>query len=174
MTETPFSRLVAIADQYGALSFENYALVRSLAERLRDGFCGFLSADDGTCVYLVPPTGPFSPQNHGSAAYSVSGGGFLPLAPISFGLAVRVSKKADWLRVVFHCGVEGGELQIYIEGGDNFDLPLPFDDSAVEQLFEPLYRHIHDWFADRVKQYQQGSYGSREIGFEIINAASDD
>ena len=47
---------------------------------------------------------------------------------------------------------------------------LPLDDEDVRALFQPIYRHIYDWFQDRVDQYEQGSYGSREIGFEIINA----
>jgi hypothetical protein len=174
LTDTPFARLVGIADRYGALSFDNYSNIRSLAERLRDGFCKYLSAEDGPCLFLVPPSGPFTPMAYASAAFSVSGNGFLPLAPISFGLAVRVSLHDDWLRVVFGCSVEGSELQVYIEGGDSFQLPLPLTDAAVATLFDPVYRHIYDWFHERVEQYEQGSYGSREIGFEIINAASEE
>ncbi len=170
MTDTPFSRLVEISNQYGALSFKNYSIIRSFAERLRDGFCGYLNAGDGPCLFLVPPEGAFAPAAHGSSAFSVSGNGVLPLAPISFGLAVRVSGGSDWLRVVFGCAVEGSKLQIYIEGGANFDLDLPLDDEDVRALYQPIYRHIYDWFQDRVDQYEQGSYGSREIGFEIINA----
>jgi len=39
MTDTPFARLIDIAGRYGSLSLENYATIRSLAERLRAGFC---------------------------------------------------------------------------------------------------------------------------------------
>jgi len=169
LTDTPFSKLIAMTDRYGGLSFENYSLIRSFAERLRAGFCQYLSADDGECVYLVPPTGGFAAQAHGSAAFSVSGTGFLPLAPISFGLAVRVSIKSDWLRVVFMCEVDGGQLRVHMEGGDSFELPVDLTDEAIQPLFAPLYRHIYDWFHHRVDQFEQGSYGSNDIGFEIIN-----
>lgn len=174
MTKTPFSQLIDTAGRYGTLSYQNYSLVRSLAERLRHGFCEYLAADDGACLYLVPPMGPFLPKNHGSGAFSVSGAGYLPLAPISFGLAVRVSRKNDWLRVVFSCAVEGGKLEAHIAGGESFAFELPLDDLQVNNMFEPLYRHIHDWFANRVAQYEQGSYGGRDIGFEIINVAKSD
>ncbi len=173
MAETPFDRLSQNVSRYGALSFKNYALVRSFAERLRAGFCSFLAANDGECVYLVPPTGGFQPGPHGGAAYSVSGTGFLPLAPISFGLAVRVSTSGDWLRVVFHCAREGDSLSIQIEGGKNFDLALPLDDEDVVALFEPLYRHIYDWFDDRITRYEHGNYGTNDIGFEIISVKKD-
>ncbi|VAV88227.1 hypothetical protein MNBD_ALPHA06-485 [hydrothermal vent metagenome] len=172
MTDTPFAQLIAVADTYGTHSLENYSAIRSLAERLRDGFCKHLNADDGECVYLVPPTGGFAAEAHGSDAFSVAGRGVLPLEPISFGLAVRVSSKADWLRVVFVCEVRANQLRVQIDGGDDFDLPVKLTDEAVAQIFEPLYLHIHDWFAERIKQFEQGSYGSRDIGFEIINLAS--
>ena len=172
LTKTPFLQLLSITDRYASLAYENYSLVRSLAERLRDGFCGYLQAGDGDCVFLIPPNGSFIPRNYGSSAFSTAGNSYLQLAPISFGLAVRVSAKDDWLRVVFSCSVEGGKLQAFIEGGINFDLDLPLDDKQVQAMFEPLYRHIYDWFDDRVVQYEQGSYGSREIGFEIINASN--
>lgn len=171
LIKTRFSQLLTITDRYASLAYENYSLVRSLAERLRDGFCGHLNAGDGDCVFLVPPAGPFIPKNYGSSAFSTAGNSYLQLAPVSFGLAVRVSAKDDWLRVVFSCVVEGAKLQVFIEGGNSFDLDLPLDDKDVQTMFEPLYRHIYDWFDDRVVQYEQGSYGSREIGFEIINAA---
>jgi len=118
----------------------------------------------------VPPTGPFVPQAHGSAAFSVSGNGVLPLGPISFGLAVRVSTANDWLRVVFNCSVEGDQLIIHLEGGDSFRLAMPLSDETVATMFDPLYRHIFDWFDLRIDQFEKGSYGSRDIGFEIINA----
>ncbi len=173
MSETPFERLSQNVSRYGALSFRNYSLVRSFAERLRAGFCQFLGAKDGECVYLVPHEGSFQPGPHGGAAYSVSGTGFLPLASISFGLAVRVSVSGDWLRVVFHCAREGDALSVQIEGGKRFDLVLPLEDDGVTVLFEPLYRHIYDWFDDRISHYEHGDYGNNDIGFEIISVKKD-
>ncbi len=173
MSTTPFDKLSSTVSRYGALSFKNYALVRSFAERLRDGFCKYLAAEDGKCVYLVPPQGGFSPGPHGGAAYSVSGTGFLPLAPISFGLAVRVSTNGDWLRVVFHCAREGEAFNVQIEGGKSFDLELPLEDDDVVELFEPLYRYIYDWFDERISQSEHGNYGSHDMGFEIISVKND-
>ncbi len=173
MSETPFDRLSKNVSRYGQLSFKNYALVRSFAERLRAGFCGYLNAEDGECVYLVPPQGEFHPGPHGGGAYSVSGGGFLPLAPISFGLAVRVSVSGDWLRAIFLCGREGNSLNVQIDGGKSFDLPLPLEDEDVAALHEPIYLHIYDWFDDRISRYEHGNYGTNAIGFEIVSVEKD-
>ncbi len=169
MSHSPFEKLSTNVSRYGALSFKNHALVRSFAERLRGGFCQYLDASDGECVFLVPPEGGFHPEPHGGAAYSVSGTGFLPLGRISFGLAVRVSTSGDWLRVIFHCAREGDRLNVQIDGGKDFDLALPLEDKDVKGIFDPLYRFIYDWFDERITRFEHGDYGTHEMGFEIIS-----
>ena len=92
--------IAAAAKIYGSRSFDNYAQIRSVAEAIRHGLCEWLDSEK-QCVYLVPPQGPFTAQNYRSAAYSVSGKGFLPLEPISFGLAINISGDGDYICLLY-------------------------------------------------------------------------
>lgn len=163
------SHLDEIADAakvYGARSFDNYAQIRSVAEAIRDGLCEWL--DDGKqCVYLVPPQGPFTAQNYRSAAYSVSGKGFLPLEPISFGLAINISGDGDYMRLVMTCRKEGDKMFIHVDEGREVDLNLPLQDAELTHFFENIHEHLLHWFEGRVDQYDNGNYGSNDIGFDI-------
>ena len=155
------------ATAYGAASLENYARVRSLAERIAEGFCAWLAPDNPPCVYLAPPKGDFSPGNYGSAAFSVSGRGFLPLEPISFGL--RVSETGDWLRIVITCMQEGGQMVCRIKDGETFTFAQPVTDAALQDMFGQLYRFALDWFQERVDLYESGAYGASTMGFELVH-----
>jgi hypothetical protein len=167
--KTEKSRFLTIseaANAYGERSFDNYAQIRSIAEQIQAGLCGYL--DDGIkCVFLVPPQGPFLEQNYGSAAYSVSGKGFLPLEPISFGLGVRVSETGDFIRVVLQCRKEGDRIDVQVENNKTYELDLPLKDKELQVVLEGLYQHILHWFTDRVERYDFGNYGSSEMGFDI-------
>jgi len=166
--KTP-SRLDKIAEAakiYGSRSFDNYAQIRSVSEAIRDGLCEWL--DDGEqCVYLVPPQGPFTSQNYRSAAYSVSGKGFLPLEPISFGLAINISGDGDYMRLVMTCRKEGDKMFIHVDEGREVDLNLPLQKDELTTFFDSLNDHLLNWFEGRVDQYDNGSYGSNDIGFDI-------
>ncbi|PHR91556.1 MAG: hypothetical protein COA69_10180 [Robiginitomaculum sp.] len=176
-SNTPKSRLARISEAaniYGERSFDNYAQIRSLAERVQSGLCAYLSADlsasgtsDKKCVFLVPPQGPFMSQNYGSGAFSVSGKGFLPLEPISFGLGVRVSQSGDFMRIVLHCRKEGERIFMQVEENQNYDFVLPLTDEDVDTCKEGLFQHLLHWFTDRVEHYDHGNYGSTDIGFDI-------
>lgn len=155
-----------VAETYGQRSFNNYAQIRSLAENVRDGFCNYLNSE-GPCVFLVPPEGRFAAQNYQSAAFSVAGKGYLPLTPISFGLAVLVSEDRDYVRVKMTCRKEGDEIFIRLERGAVVSLALPLKDESFEPLFEALYQHLIDYFKDQIDDYDNGRYGVREIGFDI-------
>ena len=162
-------RLKEAAAAYGEASLHNYAEIRSLAERIAEGFCAFLAPDDPPCVYLVPPKGAFGPRDFGSAAFSVSGAGFLPLSPIAFGLALKVSQTGDWLRIVVTCMQEGGQLVCRITDGETFAFPLPVTDAALNEFFENLYDYALAWFEERVKLYEAGAYGGSNMGFELVH-----
>jgi len=157
---------------YGERSFDNYAQIRSIAENIRDGLCEYLDPD-GECVYLVPPQGAFSAQNYRSGAFSVTGKGFLPLEPISFGLAVRISGEGDYMRIVLTCRKEGDRMFISIEQAQQYELELPSSDEVLNGLFESLHQHLMRWFEERVETYDNGSYGSNEIGFNIYRVEED-
>jgi hypothetical protein len=159
-------RLAKAAETYGDRSFQNYSQVRNVAETLRDSFCKFLDEDE-QCVYLVPPQGPFAAQNSGSAAFSVWGKGFLPLEPISFGLAVAISKKQDYMRLVLTCRKEGEQIFINVEKGREYELSLPLNDIELGGLMESLYEHVFDYFQGQVDAYDNGHYGKTDIGFDI-------
>ena len=60
-TESRFSMISDAANIYGMRSFDNYAQIRSLAERVQDGLCAYMQHDK-KCVFLVPPQGPFTSQ----------------------------------------------------------------------------------------------------------------
>lgn len=169
---TKREEIVVAARLYGERAFDNYAQVRSVAENIRDGLCEYLDPD-GPCVYLVPPQGPFAAQNYRSAAFSVSGKGFLPLEPISFGLAVRISGEGDYKRLVLTCRKEGDRMYIAIEQAQQYELDLPTSNDALEGLFESIFQHILSWFHDRVETYDNGNYGSNDIGFNIYRIEED-
>lgn len=166
---SPPSRLDLIAEaaeRYGDRSFHNYSHVRNVAETVRDAFCKFLD-ENQKCVFLVPVKGPFAAQNYGSAAFSVSGKGFLPLAPISFGLAVAVSKDGDYMRVNLTCRKAGDVVFVSVERGREHRLSLPLEDVELGALIEGIYEHLMDYFQDQVDAYDNGNYGNAEIGFDI-------
>lgn len=161
-----FAALNAAALVYGERSFDNYAQIRSVAEKVRDGFCQYLDGDR-QCVFLVPPQGQFQASNYGSAAYSVAGQGVLPLEPISFGLAVRVTEDGDFMRLVAHCRKEGERMFIQFDAQERHTINLPIEGDDLKPIFEGLYRSLLEWFEGRVEQYDHGSYGSSDIGFDI-------
>jgi len=169
--KTRFDELADAAERYGAHSLDNYAVVRSVAENISTGFCRYLGSEKGrVCVHLVPPTGAWSPQPHRSGAFSVSGSGFLPLGPISFGLAVRVSRTGDWTRLVLTCTKKGHHVEIAIAEGPVFDLDLPIGDTDLELVFRRLHDHLIRWFGDQADLYENGDYGGRAIGFDLVHA----
>ncbi len=185
MTDTPFhtkpdihpdatSRLSKIwdaADTYGQRSFDNYAQIRSVAETVRDLLCAWLHKGDEPCVFLVPPEGPFQAQNYQSGAFSVSGTGYLPLKPISFGLAIRISEAKDYMRLHMICQKEGEQMKISIANESPISLQLPLDETQLTPLFDRVYGHILAFFTDSVAQYDEGDYGTATIGFDIVRPA---
>ena len=162
--------IAAAADIYGQRSFDNYAQVRSVAETIRDELCAWLSPKD-QCVFLVPPEGAFGAQNYRSAAYDVSGKGYLPLQPISFGLAVRISHEKDFMRLKLRCRKEGHAMFISVENGRDIRIELPVEKDSLIPLFEAIYAHIIDFFTKSVEEYDHGNYGQSEIGFDIQRVA---
>lgn len=167
MSESRREVLAKAAEVYGERSFDNYAQIRSAAEQIRDSLCRFLDSEK-ECVYLVPPQGPFTSQNYRSAAFSVSGKGFLPLEPISFGLAVNISGEGDYMRLVITCRKEGKTMFIKVEDADPFEADLPIAETALGHMNESIYQHLVHWFTDRVRQYDEGHYRSSDIGFDIL------
>jgi len=175
MTENSrFGELADAAERYGSLSLENYAQIRNVAENVSDGFCRYLSAGKGRCVYLVPPEGAWAPQPFQSGAFSVSGTGFLPLEPIRFGLAVRVSRSGDWLRLVLSCSKSGPAMEITIEGGRHFSLAFPIQEAELQELFRQLHRHLIDFFEDHSNHFQHGAYGQRSMGFDFTHVEEEE
>lgn len=164
-----FDELVAVVDTYQALAKENYDRIRTLAEEVRQGLCGYLDAKDGVCVHLVPPTGPFEPKPYGDKAFSMPPRGFRPLGPIAFGLAVRVSRGTDWLRVSMECRKLGEVFMVRIEDGSEYEFRLPLKDADPEPFFEHIFTHVLRWFAENIERYQDGDYGTREIGFDFAD-----
>lgn len=169
MTKSRLAELTKAAETYGQRSFDNYAQIRSIAETIRDGFCKWLDNKE-QCVFLVPPQGEFSAQNYRSAAFSVSGKGFLPLEPIAFGLAVKISGDADFMRLILSGRKEGDRMYISYESSDTFALDLPAQDDQLAAFYETLFSHMLHRFSDRVEQYDNGNYGSTDIGFDIQRA----
>ncbi len=166
MAESRLDTLSKAASVYGERSFDNYAQIRSVAEQVRNSLCAYL--DNGQeCVFLVPPQGPFMAQNYRSMAFSVTGKGFLPLEPISFGLAVNISGKGDYMRLVVTCHKEGQKMYLQVEDAEKYEIDLPLEKEALGQINENLYQHLLHWFTDRVSQYDDGQYGTSDIGFDI-------
>ena len=164
---THFDQLVDRVDTYQTLAKENYDRIRKLAEELSAGMCNFMSASDGACVHLVPPVGQFMPKPHGDAAFSQPPRGFRPLGPIAFGLAVRVSRNTDWLRVTIECHKTGDTFIVRLLEGKQYKIALPLAEHEPEPLYQLIYDHVYDWFDKRIEQYLEGDSGSRDIGFDF-------
>lgn len=172
-SDLPMTRadaLAEIAGDYGDRAFENYSQVRNIAINLRDHLRNYLCTDKD-CVFLVPPSGKFGAKDYGSGAFSVAGKGFLPLEPLSFGLAVRVSGKKDYLRIVITVRKEADTVFLTPDHGKPHRLSLPVDEAQYLELVEELYEYLIDWFASRIDRYDNGDYGNNDIGFDIIRAA---
>jgi len=163
-----FDDLLEKVEAYQALVTENYDRIRKLAEGLSAGMCEFMDSKTGTCVHLVPPGGQFTPKAYGDAAFSMPPRGFRQLGPVAFGLAVRVSKGTDWLRVTMECHKLGDKFTIHILEGEKFTLELPLTPEATEPFYQHVYDHVYNWFEERIQRYENGrDYDTREIGFDF-------
>lgn len=167
-----FDELVTTVEVYQALAEENYNRIRRLAEEVRDGLCDYLGAGDGPCVHLVPPAGQFEPRPYGDLAFSVPPRGFRPLGPVAFGLAVRVTRSGDWLRLTLHCRKTGDSFVVQIEEGAEYEFQLPIRQEDDAPFNTHVYQHILNWFTDNIERYREGSYGARGIGFDFSEAES--
>lgn len=165
------SKIYEAAETYGVRSFDNYVQIRSVAETVRDLLCKWLHKGGEPCVYLVPPEGPFQAENYQSGAFSVSGTGYLPLKPISFGLAIRISEDKDYMRLMLHCQKEGDLMRISIGKESPISVQIPLDETQLTPLFERIYDHVIAFFADSVEKYDEGDYGTSTIGFDIFRAS---
>lgn len=174
-TQTPFDELADAAERYGDFSLENYARVRSVAEALSSGFCRYLgSGAKSRCCYLVPAQGEWAPADFRSGAFSVSGQRFLPLGPIQFGLAVRVSRTGDWMRLVLTAAKNGEAMDIHVERGETYTFTLPVEPDEMKAFFAHLHRHLVDWFEEQSRHYEHGEYGGGSgIGFDFLEAGTE-
>ncbi|MEM6534704.1 MAG: hypothetical protein AAGA24_04745 [Pseudomonadota bacterium] len=164
---TRFDDLITTVERYQLLASENYLRVRSLAEELRGDLCAYIGSNDGVCVRLVPPMGAFEAKDYGDQAFSVPPTGFRPLGPIMFGLAVRVSRGTDWMRVTMECQKIGDTFTTRIADGKEYHLKIPLADNDPEPFFDHIYQHVMDWFSVQIDRYEAGDYGAREIGFDF-------
>lgn len=165
--DSRIAKIAVAAEIYGRRSFDNYAQIRSFAETTRDELCAWLSPDH-QCVYLVPPEGQFGAKNYRSGAFSVTGQGYLPLKPISFGLAVRISDDDDFMRLKIDCRKEGDVMFASIDGTRNIRVALPLNTEELLPLFQAIYDHIFEFFTLSVDEYDNGNYGGSDIGFDIM------
>ena len=164
-----FKDLLETVETYQELATENYDRIRTLAEELKKGMCEYLNADDGVCIHLVPPMGPFEPREYAQQAYSIPPRGFRPLGPVAFGLAVRVTKGTDWLRVTLLCRKIGDSFIVQIQDGAEYEVSMPLKDADPEPLYEHIYQHVQSWFSLQIERYRDGDYASREIGFDFAD-----
>ena len=162
-----FDALIDRAAEYQEMARDNYDRVRRIAQGIESGFCAYLSASDGKCVQLVPPAGPFQPKNYGDEAFSMPPRGFRHIAPIAFGLAVRVTRDTDWMRMVLMCSKEGENFVVSIADGSSHTFDLPFGDDDHQEFYDLLYDHIMGWLKDRMAFYRHGNYGTSSIGFDF-------
>ena len=163
-----FDALLTQVEAYQALAAENYDRIRKLAEDLRSGMCDYMGSSSGVCVHLVPPGGQFTPKDHGDQAFSMPPRGFRQLAPIAFGLAVRVSKGTDWMRVTLQCHKLGDKFTVNIIDGDEYTFELPLTERDTEPFYQHVYEHVLDYFKEPMERYKSGEhYNTREIGFDF-------
>ena len=164
---TRFDELIAVTEDYQALAAENYTRIRRLAEELRAGFCDWLDARDGLCVRLVPPFGPFEPKPYTDEVFSIPPRGFRPLGPVTFGLAVRVSRGTDWFRMAVTARKAGSKFHVSIHEGPETEFDMPLNDETARSFYELIWKHLHDFFAGSTSLYREGEYAQRGIGFDL-------
>jgi len=56
---------------------------------------------------------------------------------------------------------------IHIDDGREVNLTLPLQDNELTNFYENIRQHLLHWFEGRVDQYDNGSYGSNDIGCDI-------
>jgi hypothetical protein len=162
-------RLVEVAEKYGAAAQANYSEVRNLSERLRAGFCAWLGAFDGTCVFLVPPIGPYETRAYGDLAFSMPPKGFKSLDPIAFGLAVRITRQGDWFRLPITCLRDGETMRLEIVDGPHLNIGHAATDVELEGIYATLLDHITGYFERGLDHFERGDYGGSDIGFAIAS-----
>ncbi len=167
-----FEHLIQTVETYQVLVEENYSRIRRLAEEVRGGLCDYIGAPDGVCVHLVPPAGAFEPRPYGDLAFSIPPRGFRPLGPVAFGLAFRVSKEADWLRLKFECRKTGEDFVVGIEDGAQYTFRLPIEEADSAPFYAHIYQYILSWFQENIDSYREGAYGARTIGFDLMDEPS--
>ena len=166
-------KLVETVQTYQELATENYDRIRGLAEQIRGGLCDYIGMGEMTCVFLVPPTGPFEPRAYGDTAFSMPPRGFRQIAPVSFGLAVRLSRANDWLRVTMECRKSGESFIVKSEDGAEYEFKLPLSFETQLPFYDHIYSHILNWFTDQIERYKNGEYGGRGIGFDFADDTSE-
>ena len=162
-----FDQLIAVAEEHQELAAENYNRIRRLAEDLREGLCDWMDARDGVCVRLVPPFGPFQPRVYGDEVFSLPPRGFRPLGPVAFGLALRVSRGTDWIRLTLTAHKIGERFRVEIQGGPSHDFELPISGDKPQAFFEMIFAHVTAFFREGIADYREGEYSQREIGFDF-------
>ncbi len=169
-----FDELIATVETYQGLAAENYDRIRRLAEELYSGLCAFMESSDGQCVQLVPPVGPFEPKPYGDKAFSLPPRGFRPLGPVAFGLAIRVTRGTDWLRLTLECRKIGERFIVRVQDGEDYEFKLPLAETDPEPFYQHIYDHVLDWFQSRIDRYKDGDWGTREIGFDFATPVESD
>lgn len=165
-----FEELVETVAEYQKRAAEHYDRVKRLAEELRGGFCQYLGSGFGVCVHLVPPAGPFKPVTDLNTAFSVPPRGFRPLGAIAFGLAVRVSRQTDWIRVVMVCHKRGEKFTVEIDDGPSYTFSLPLAENNTDEFYNILFAHILGQFTEAIERYDRGT-DARSIGFDFTEDA---
>lgn len=167
MNDSRHDQIVEAAARYKALAGENYDRVCRLARALREGFCAYLAAAEPPCVLLVPPEGPFEPEDAGPRAFSIPPEGFQPLGPISFGLAVRIDSQGNWLRLALTCEKVGASFTVRVAGGGAHPVAMPLIENDFAELYDHLFARVLDWFRLAIDDYENGEYGGRAMGFDF-------
>ncbi|MAC89510.1 MAG: hypothetical protein CMF73_09310 [Maricaulis sp.] len=72
--------------------------------------------------------------------------------------------------MVLTCAKKGRHVEIAIANGPVFDLNLPLDADALQGVFEKLHAHLVAWFSDQADLYDNGDYGGRTIGFDLVHS----
>jgi hypothetical protein len=75
------------------------------------------------------------------------------------------------MRLKVTCRKEGENMFISVENGRDLRVAIPAGKAELKPLFESIYTHIIDFFTDSVDEYDNGNYGTSEIGFDIQRVA---
>jgi len=165
--EAPYEQLRRAIHAYGDAAMENFLRCRALGYAVVKGFHAYLDTQV-PCVSLVPPQGPFTPQqDYGDRAFSYDPSQPIRLEPIAFGICVTVPNAEDsgslWLRTGVRVEVRDDRFDVFVAHQPLVRVPLDFE-NKLAPIFESLMREYLQIFRRELAEFGDERFRN-QLGF---------